>query len=147
MAYYKIFTDGGSRGNPGDAGIGLVIYEGETGETIYELGDYIGQTTNNVAEYSALIRALELAAKFGGTKLEIFADSELMIKQLNGQYKVKNEGLIPLYQKVRQLATKFQSCQYTHVRREKNKAADNMANLAMDKKGPIVGHKAATIDV
>lgn len=139
MTFYQIFTDGGSRGNPGEAGIGLVIFDGSTGEIVKQLGDYLGQTTNNVAEYSALIRALQIARELGGEKIEVYADSELMIKQLNGQYKVKSEGLIPLYQQVKQLSRGFQSCQFTHVLRGKNKLADELANLAMDKKGTVEG--------
>jgi ribonuclease HI len=139
VSHYKIYTDGGSRGNPGPAGIGLVIYDGLTGEVVYELGDYLGTATNNVAEYTALVRALEIAKDLGAAKVEVFADSELMIKQLNGQYKVKNEGLIPLYQKVRFQAGKIASCTYTHVPRAKNKRADQLANLAMDKKAMVGG--------
>lgn len=144
MNHYKIYTDGGSRGNPGPAGIGLVIYDGTTGEVVYELGDYLGKATNNVAEYTALVRALEIAKDLGGARIEVFADSELMIKQLKGQYKVKNEGLIPLYQKVRLLAAKFESCTYTHVLREKNKRADGLANQAMDKKTMVAGAAPGT---
>lgn len=144
VSHYKIYTDGGSRGNPGPAGIGLVIYDGLTGEVVYELGDYLGTATNNVAEYTALVRALEIAKDLGAAKVEVFADSELMIKQLNGQYKVKNEGLLPLYQKVRLQAGKIASCTYTHVPRAKNKRADQLANLAMDKKAMVGGDAQET---
>lgn len=144
LSHYKIYTDGGSRGNPGPAGIGLVIYDGLTGEVVYELGDYLGTATNNVAEYTALVRALEIAKDLGAAKVEVFADSELMIKQLKGQYKVKNEGLIPLYQKVRFQAGKIASCSYTHIPRAKNKRADQLANLAMDKKAMVGGDAQGT---
>ncbi len=134
MLVVRIYTDGASRGNPGEAGIGVAIY-GQDNETLVELGEYIGVATNNVAEYTALIRGLQAAKKLGANKVEVYADSELMIKQMKGQYKVKNEGLQPLYQQARALFLEFASCTFTHVPREKNKRADALANQGIDNKG------------
>jgi len=131
----KVFTDGASRGNPGEAGIGVVIYRDKESETLVEIGEYIGVTTNNVAEYTALIRGLQAAGKLGAQKVEVYADSELMIKQMNGQYKVKNEGLRPLYQQAKALSREFAGCTFTHIPREKNKQADQLANRGIENKG------------
>jgi ribonuclease HI len=125
-----LFTDGGSRGNPGPAGIGAAIYHGET--LVGEIGEYIGETTNNIAEYKALIRGLEECRRLGGTRIRAYADSELLVKQINGQYKVKNQGLIPLYQEVQWLVNGFEKFSIEHILREKNKVADALANKGMD---------------
>ena len=127
-------TDGGSRGNPGHAGIGFVLYD-ESGVEICAGGDYIGTATNNIAEYSAMVWGLQNAINAGATHVVAKADSELMVKQLNGIYRVKNEGLKPYFADVRALATKFDNVEFVHVYRESNKKADEMANLAMDAKG------------
>lgn len=127
-----LYTDGASRGNPGQAGLGVVIYA-EDGQKIAELCEYLGSTTNNIAEYKALIRGLEEAKVLGATEVEVFTDSELMARQINGQYKVKNAGLIPLYQKSKELLFFFGNAKVNHVRREFNKEADKLANLAIDK--------------
>lgn len=126
-----LHTDGASRGNPGQAGLGVVIFA-EDGQKILEVSEYLGSTTNNVAEYQALIRGLEEAKILGATVVEVFTDSELMARQINGQYKVKNAGLIPLYQKAKELLSRFQSTKVSHIRREFNKEADKLANLAID---------------
>lgn len=126
-----INTDGGSRGNPGPAGIGVVI-KSETGETIYSHGGYIGVNTNNVAEYSALIKALEESINLGGTDLKINMDSELIVKQMQGAYKIKEPTLQELAQQVFKLLNHFNSYTFTHVRREFNKEADAMVNQALD---------------
>jgi ribonuclease HI len=112
-----IFTDGGSRGNPGPAGNGVAIYENET--LIGEIGEYIGETTNNIAEYKALIRGLEECQRLGVTRLRSYADSELLVKQINGQYKVKNEGLIPLFHEIQFLKAGFDRFEISHVARVK----------------------------
>lgn len=127
-----LFTDGGSRGNPGPAGIGAAIYH--DGALIGEIGEYIGETTNNIAEYKALIRGLEECQRLGGVRIKAFADSELLVKQINGQYKVKNAGLIPLFQEVQWLTRHFEKFTIEHVLREKNKVADALANKGMDKR-------------
>ncbi len=126
-----INTDGGSRGNPGPAGIGLVI-KNEAGELLYSYGGYIGETTNNVAEYSALIKALEESVNLGGTTLKIQMDSELIVKQMQGVYKIKQPTLQELAAKVLSLLKKFESYTFVHVRRELNTEADALVNEALD---------------
>ena len=125
-----IYTDGGSRGNPGPAGIGAVL--SKDGQTVLALSEYLGVTTNNVAEYTALVMALEKGLELGYRDVEVRMDSELIVRQMNGQYRVKNERLIPLFNKARQLASRYSGFQITHVRRELNKEADRLANQAMD---------------
>lgn len=126
-----INTDGGARGNPGPAGIGLVI-KNEAGELLYSHGAYIGDTTNNVAEYSALIKALEESVNLGATDVKIQMDSELIVKQMQGIYKIKQPGLQELAAKVLVLLKKFNSYSFVHVRREFNKEADALVNKALD---------------
>jgi len=126
-----IFTDGGARGNPGPAGIGVVIKS--SGKTVKAYGKYIGETTNNQAEYRALVSALESAKEMGATEVEIFMDSELVVKQLKGEYKVRDAELAPLYLKIHNLRAGFKKFFVAHVRREKNKEADKLVNDAIDK--------------
>jgi ribonuclease HI len=126
-----INTDGGARGNPGPAGIGLVI-KSETGELLYSHGAHIGDATNNVAEYSALIKALEESVNLGATNLRIQMDSELIVKQMQGIYKIKQPALQELATKVLALLKKFDSYSFIHVRREYNKEADALVNKALD---------------
>lgn len=128
-----IFTDGGARGNPGPAGIGAVIYNDKK-EKLVEISKYLGETTNNQAEYQALISALKKAKEIGGRELDVFLDSELVVKQLNREYKVKNKDLAPLFLEVYSLSLNFSKIKFTHVYREKNKEADRLANEAMDKR-------------
>ena len=131
MTKLIIYTDGAARGNPGPAGAGVVIKDAGM-KNIKELCDYLGETTNNQAEYRALILALNSAVELSADELDIFADSELMVSQLKGLYKVKNEGLKPLFNEARDLFRKFKSCRISHVPREKNKEADKLANRAID---------------
>lgn len=126
-----INTDGGSRGNPGKAALGLVI-KNESGETLYSVGEYIGVTTNNVAEYSALVRALQEAKNLGATDVKIQMDSELIVKQMTGQYKIKQPALQDLAGQVIKLLKNFGSYSFHHVRREYNTEADAQVNLALD---------------
>ncbi len=126
-----INTDGGARGNPGPAGIGVVI-KTEGGEIVYQHGGYVGETTNNVAEYKALIKALEIAHEMGATTTKINMDSELIVKQMLGQYKIKEPTLQGLAREVFELLKHFQIYSFTHVRREYNKEADAMVNQAID---------------
>jgi len=135
MKYKKltIYTDGGARGNPGPAGIGAVIYD-EQKNNVAEISEYIGETTNNQAEYRAVIFAIEKAKELGAEELEFYLDSELVVKQLNREYKVKNQGLAPLFVKIYNATLKFKKVSFTHIRRELNKEADKLANLAMDRK-------------
>jgi ribonuclease HI len=128
----RIFTDGGSRGNPGPAAAGVVIL-GAAGDTpIFAGGFYIGRATNNVAEYQGLINGLTRAAQLGATSVDVFSDSELLVRQINGQYRVKNAGLQPLYAKAAELLRGFRHSKVTHIPRERNEAADALANKAMD---------------
>jgi ribonuclease HI len=131
VAVYTLRTDGGARGNPGPAGAGFVL-EDETGAVVRSGGRYLGCVTNNIAEYEALIWGLETALHQGVADLRVCADSELVVRQINGIYRVKNEGLKPLFAKARTLMGRFASIQVAHVRREQNAAADELANQAMD---------------
>ncbi len=126
-----INTDGGARGNPGPAGIGIVI-KNDQGLIIQRFGGYLGEATNNVAEYTALIRALESAAKLGATDLHVNMDSELVVKQMQGKYKIKEPTLQGLAKQVFALQNKFKTVTFTHVRREFNKEADKLVNEAID---------------
>lgn len=122
-----IYSDGASKGNPGDAGIGVVISDAD-GKVLREVADYIGKQTNNVAEYAALIRGLKEAADLGATQVEIRTDSELLARQLTGVYKVKAPNLIPLFEELISLLRVFERASVTHVMREGNKRADKLAN-------------------
>lgn len=125
------FIDGGARGNPGPAGWGAVM-QSTDGTTIAELHGAIPHATNNVAEYQGLIAALTWAIEQGASSLAINSDSLLLVQQMRGAYKVKSDGLKPLYGQARLLAHKIGRVTFTHVRREQNKEADRLANLAMD---------------
>ena len=127
-----IYTDGGARGNPGPAGIGAVFYN-EKRELVKKHNGYIGEKTNNEAEYSAVIEALKAAKKLGAGRLEIFMDSELVQRQLNGIYKVKQAHLQELLREARNLEQNFEKVSYNSIPREKNKTADRLVNLAIDR--------------
>ena len=122
--------DGGSRGNPGPAGYGVRIEQPDG--TVTELKQYLGSCTNNVAEYNGLVAALRWAADRRITQLRVRSDSELLIKQMRGEYRVKNAGLQPLYEEARALTRRIGRVTFEHVRRELNKDADRLANEAMD---------------
>jgi ribonuclease HI len=124
-------VDGGARGNPGSAGYGAII-KGEDGQVLAELYEGIGISTNNVAEYRGLIAALEWALANGQRRLRIRSDSQLIVEQMLGNYKVKHEGLKPLYLKATRLAAEIGDVTFEHVRREQNKEADRLSNLGMD---------------
>lgn len=128
------YIDGGARGNPGSAGYGVHILD-ESGATIAELYEGIGVATNNVAEYRGLLAALEWAVAHGHTRLHVKSDSLLLVEQINGNYRVKNEGLIPLYRQARHLMARVGTVTVEHVRRELNKDADRLSNLGMDQNG------------
>lgn len=128
---FIIHSDGASRGNPGHAGAGAVIFSSK-GARVADVCEYLGEMTNNQAEYHALRLALERAVKLGATDVVIRADSELMIKQLRGEYKVKNEGIRPIFRAISAMLSKFASWKAEHVRRENNKEADRLANEAID---------------
>ena len=125
------YIDGGARGNPGPAGYGVRI-EDEAGTLIDEFHGFLGSATNNIAEYNGLLAALRYAQQHGHRKIRIKSDSELLVKQMKGEYRVKNAGLQPLYQEARTMAEGLERIVYEHVRREQNKDADRLANLAMD---------------
>lgn len=137
-----LHTDGGARGNPGPAGIGIVLTD-ESGRMLCAAGRYLGEVTNNVAEYQALIAGLEAAQAAGVRHLTVHADSELVVKQMNGQYRVKNEGLKPLYARATQLSHGFESVKFVHVRRSQNSEADALCNEAMDARADV-GHGLAS---
>lgn len=130
--YLLARTDGGSRGNPGPSGIGVVIEDAKTGEVLEEHARFLGRTTNNQAEYQAVILALSRAVALGAKEMEIVADSELLIKQAKGEYRVKNPDLQLRFREMKGLEAQLGRVHYRHVRRELNKAADALANKAMD---------------
>ena len=127
----NVWIDGGARGNPGPAGYGAHI-EDESGNVLAELHGGLGVATNNVAEYNGLLAALKWAVDHGHGEVHVRADSELLIKQMRGEYKVKNEGLKPLVARARLLCTELDTVVFEHVRREFNKKADALSNLGMD---------------
>jgi len=125
-----ICTDGASQGNPGQSAIGAVIQDGQ-GRVISRISRRIGQATNNQAEYAAIIAALEEASRLGAEEVEVRADSELVVKQLNGRYRVKKATLRPLYQKVVRLIGSLEAFTITHIPRTQNREADRLANKAL----------------
>ncbi len=131
MSEITIYSDGAARGNPGPAGAGAELTDAE-GKVLGTVCTYLGERTNNQAEYQALIFALDEAIELGATRVRIFADSELMVKQVRGEYKVRNAGIKPLYEDVRKRLRRIGSHTIEHVPREKNGRADTLANLAID---------------
>lgn len=131
MKHLSIYTDGAARGNPGPAGAGWVIRT-SAGEIVAKHCKYLGELTNNQAEYQALLLALEEAIGLKGERIAIYADSELMVRQIQGEYKVKNEGLRPLFQRLVLTLSRFREYTVSHVRREENALADELANKAID---------------
>ena len=126
-----LHTDGGSRNNPGPAAWGFVIKD-EKGDVLLERGEYIGETTNNVAEYMAVVKGLEEVIRQGATDVIIKMDSQLIVRQMSGQYKIKQPHLIELAQMVKTLLAKFNSYRFEHVLRAFNKEADKQVNIALD---------------
>jgi len=126
-----VHTDGGSRGNPGPAAAGFVI-DDDAGRRLRGRALFLGRATNNVAEYTALIRALEAAQDMGATDLTVYTDSELMVRQLQGSYRVKSDLIRPLFDQVNGLRRRFESCTILHVTRDKNEEADHLVNQALD---------------
>ena len=127
-----IQTDGGARGNPGPAAAGIVIKSAD-GQTIAHYGEYLGHQTNNFAEYSALLSALKKAKELGASEADCVLDSELIVKQMNREYKVKEPTLQKLFIQAFNLASVFKKVSYRHVLRERNKEADNWVNKILDK--------------
>ena len=129
-----IYTDGASRGNPGPCAMGIQVLDSEN-HSIYEEASYLeSNNTNNFAEYQAVIRALELAVEHSVQELSLFSDSQFLIRQLEGKYKVKSANIKPLFEQCRQLIKKIPKTRFEHIPREKNKKADALANKALDEK-------------
>src|SRR5437763_6878486 len=137
--------DGGSRGNPVPAGIGVVV-RAQDGTPLVTLGRFIGRATNNVAEYRALITAMEQARGLGAKRVTIRGDSELIIKQMLGQYRVKNRDMKDLYDEAQILIHQFDDAKIEHNLRHKNELADKLANLAMDRKAEVTEVKESPLD-
>jgi ribonuclease HI len=131
-SFALLWTDGAARGNPGPAGAGIML-KSASGEVLAAEGAFLGHTTNNVAEYRALLLGLERALELGVRRVEVRADSELLIKQLKGEYRVRNEGLRPLYEQALGLLSRFTATRLLHVRREHNVEADRLANEGIDR--------------
>lgn len=131
-----IYTDGGSRGNPGPAAAAFVLTDNNK-KQLQAKGIFLGKTTNNVAEYSGVIKALDAAKQIGTKKITLFSDSELLVRQINGQYRVKNKNLKELFAQAMDLLTCFQSWNVNHVYREKNQLADELVNIALDRKEDV----------
>ncbi len=130
------YTDGASRGNPGPAAAGFILYDVD-GNQLQAKSFFLGRATNNVAEYTGFIKALEAAQEIGAKQLSVFSDSELLVRQINGKYKVKSEKIRPLFQQAVQLLEKFEDCKVTFVPREQNKEADSLVNQALNLEGDI----------
>jgi len=130
MSRFTVNVDGGARGNPGPAAIGVVLRDG--GEIVEEVGATIGEATNNVAEYRALLRGSELATEHGASDLELIGGSELVVRQVEGRYKVKNAGMKELHEEVKRALRDFNSWSIRHVRRAENADADRLVNQALD---------------
>jgi len=143
-----LYTDGGSRGNPGPAGSGFVLRD-PAGSTLCASGHFIDRATNNQAEYDALLRGLRAALEHGCRNLEVRMDSELIVRQMTGEYRVKNAGLKGLFGQAKQLVRQLDTVRFVHVRREDNVDADRLANEAMDARadvGDVLGECAALHD-
>jgi ribonuclease HI len=128
---WLLMVDGAARGNPGEAGCGAAICD-ETGAVVKELSRYLGHTTNNVAEYEALLMGLEALVQMGRKKVRVQSDSQLLVRQLNGEYRVKDEKLKVLFQRAVSLLRRFDAYRILHVPRESNKLADRLANRGID---------------
>ncbi len=134
---FTLYADGGSRGNPGPAGAGALVRD-EEGTQVVTVSEFLGTTTNNVAEYTAVLRALEelrtlLEEAASTATVDVRMDSQLVVKQMNGEYKIKHPNIIPLAGKVKEVARAFRTVTFSHVYRDQNKEADALANAAMDR--------------
>ncbi len=130
-----LWVDGAARGNPGQAGVGMVLEAG--GKKVVSMGEYLGKATNNEAEYKALILGMKEAGRRGFSHLEVFSDSELMIRQMRGEYRVKSPSLQELYFQAVKSLEPFRQVVFHHIPREENRQADKMANMAIDAKGSV----------
>jgi ribonuclease HI len=131
-------VDGASRGNPGEAGFGVHV-TAEDGSEVASLYGYLGTATNNVAEYQALLHGLRFALARGASRVEIYSDSELLVRQIEGRYRVKSAGLQPLHREARGLLGRFERARVSHVPRERNREADALANRAVDERASSPG--------
>jgi ribonuclease HI len=129
----RLHVDGASRGNPGEAGFGVHVTAPD-GSEVASLYGYLGTATNNVAEYQALLHGLRFALARGAKAVEVYSDSELLVRQLEGRYRVKNPGLVPLHREAQSLLTRFARAKLAHVPRESNREADALANQAVDER-------------
>jgi ribonuclease HI len=129
----RLHVDGASRGNPGESGFGVHV-TGEDGREVASLYGYLGKATNNVAEYQALVHGLRFALGRGASAVEVYSDSELLVRQIDGRYRVKNPGLQPLHREARGLLARFERARVVHVPRERNREADALANRAVDER-------------
>jgi ribonuclease HI len=127
----RVYSDGAARGNPGPAGAGAVLLD-DNGTVIAELGRFLGDQTNNFAEYQGLLLGLRRALDLGAHEVEVLADSQLVIMQLSGVYRVRNAGLRPLFEEAKRLLARFKRVELRHIPREMNGAADEMSNRAID---------------
>lgn len=143
MALFELRTDGGARGNPGPAALGFVLSDPD-GRVVAEEGRYLGKTTNNVAEYQAVIAGLEAAQQAGARGVRLLSDSELVVRQLAGVYRVKDAKLQPLHARATELLDGFEDTEVTHVRREENAAADALVNQALDARSSLSGAPTAS---
>ncbi len=132
MKRLVIHTDGASRGNPGPAAIGVIIKD-EAGNRVAVISRCIGRTTNNQAEYQAIITSLETAVSMGTAQVDLYTDSELAVRQIRGRYRVRNQALKPLYRRVKELEQRLEHFNIIHIPREQNKEADSLTNRALDR--------------
>jgi ribonuclease HI len=138
MKSMTLHTDGGARGNPGPSGAGISLLDVETGEAVFEAGYFLGTMTNNQAEYTGLLKGLDAVIRAAPDEVAIYSDSELMVKQINGDYRVKNPNIKPLYEQAYQKLKQIPKWKIHHVRREENRRADQLANMAMDMKEDVI---------
>ncbi|KKO00750.1 hypothetical protein LCGC14_0125240 [marine sediment metagenome] len=128
----EVFIDGGARGNPGPAAAGVVIRDREDGVVLFQGGYFLGDATNNVAEYTALLKGLARAAELAPEAIEVFSDSELLVRQMNGEYRVRNTRLRELFHKANTLCRDLRQVSFNHIRREQNTQADALVNQALN---------------
>ena len=133
-----LHIDGACRGNPGEAGFGIHVTRPD-GTEVAGLYGYLGRATNNVAEYQALLHALRYALEQGARRVRVFSDSELVVRQVDGRYRVKHPDMVPLHKEARSLLDRFEDAQLTHVPRERNREADQLANRALDERSSNLG--------
>ena len=134
-----VHVDGGSRGNPGPAAAGVVVCAADGGAALHEAGVFLGTATNNVAEYRGLLEGLRAAAALGAAEVEIVSDSQLLVRQMTGEYRVKNPRLAALHGEARELAKRFRRCAFRHVAREHNEHADRLVNQALNLRRDVRG--------